>query len=297
VLGATRVTADQTIFDFRSNFWVNLHHFLYEQASAKTPAASDSPEWQAAVDYYRREVVKHDLLTDEMARINLRLSDLGNASSLQDSGLSAELAAVLKKAAPFYKARWWPEHDRANRAWIEAAKPLIEKYGDVMTKELAEAYQTGWPPHPIRTDVAEYASWAGAYTNLPPTHIIMTSTDTTCYQGSRALEMLFHEASHAMIDRVSNAMDAELKAQNKLFQRRAFWHAVLFYTAGEIAGRHLGNGYSPCAIKYGILERGWAGALPVLEKDWKPYLDGKIDLTTAVRRMVVDYGVPRKPAP
>jgi hypothetical protein len=46
-------------------------------------------------------------------------------------------------------------------------------------------------------------------------------------------------------------------------------------------------------VQKGIFERGWPGALPVLEKDWKPYLDGKIDLATAVHRLVEDYGVPK----
>ena len=46
-------------------------------------------------------------------------------------------------------------------------------------------------------------------------------------------------------------------------------------------------------IKNGVLDRGWPGALPILQKDWKPYLDGKIDLATAAHRLVTDYGVPR----
>jgi len=41
---------------------VNLHHFLYQQALAKdAPPASDSKEWRAAVDYYRREMIAKDL--------------------------------------------------------------------------------------------------------------------------------------------------------------------------------------------------------------------------------------------
>ena len=43
-----------------------------------------------------------------------------------------------------------------------------------MKKELSAAYQTPWPADPIRTDVAEYASWAGAYTVLEPTHITIS---------------------------------------------------------------------------------------------------------------------------
>jgi hypothetical protein len=137
--------------------------------------------------------------------------------------------------------------------------------------------------------VSEYASWAGAYTLLDPTLITISSGGPVM---QTAVESLFHEASHAMIQKISDALAAELDSQKKLFQRRAFWHAVLFYTTGEIAQRHLDN-YTMFGIQKGVVERGWPGALPVLEKDWKPYLDGKIDLATAVHRLMEDYGVPK----
>ncbi len=281
----------QSTFDFHSNFWVNLHHFLYEQAAAKTPEPSDSRDWQAALDVYRRQIVKSELLSRDIAGINIALARVENKDSLQGSGIDDDLTKVLENAAVVYKARWWPQHNRANLAWIEAATPLVAKYETALRKELATAYQTPWPFEPIWTDVAEYASRMGAYTMLEPTHITVSSTNLG-NQGLAALETLFHEASHGMIQKVSEALSAELGSQNRLFQRRAVWHAVLFYTAGEVVQRHLGD-YTQYAITNGVFERGWPGVLPILEKDWKPYLDGKIDLATAARRLVADYGVPR----
>jgi hypothetical protein len=87
---------------------------------------------------------------------------------------------------------WWPQHNRANLAWIAAATPLVAKYETAMKKELSAAYQTPWPPDPIRTNVAEYASWTGAYTALDPTHITVSSSGTVT---QAAVETLFHEAS------------------------------------------------------------------------------------------------------
>jgi len=108
------------------------------------------------------------------------------------------------------------------------------------------------------------------------------STDPS-YQGNASLEMLFHEASHAIIGNIDDALSTELKSQSKLFQRRGFGHAVLFYTAGELVRRLL-DGYVPYATKNGLYDRSWQGALPILEKD------GKIDLATAARNTVTDYG-------
>src|SRR5579863_790992 len=82
-----------TTFEFHSGFWINLHHFLSEQAIADTPPASTSPAWQKAVDYYRREVVTHDSLADEAAQINNRLANLDDAASVHDSGLAPGLIA------------------------------------------------------------------------------------------------------------------------------------------------------------------------------------------------------------
>lgn len=282
------VWADTT-FEFHSGFWVNLHHFLYEQATVDQPPASDSTAWQKALDYYRRDVVKRDLLTGDAAQINDRLSGLEDARSLSDSGLPPDMIAVLDAAAPVYRAQWWPKHDQANRTWMEAVAPLVAKYSETLKKELSVAYQTAWPTAPIRVDVAEYASWAGAYTTLRPTHITVSSVNAG-NQGDAALEVLFHEASHAMIAKISTALADELMAQHALFRTRAFWHAVLFYTTGEMVRRQL-DGYTPYAFKNKLYDRAWAGAPEVLDHDWKPYLDGKIDLAAAVHRLVIDYGV------
>jgi len=172
---------------------------------------------------------------------------------------------------------------------MEAVSPLLSKYGEALKKELATVYQTEWPAAPIRTDVAEYANWSGAYTTLEPTHITVSSVQSG-NQGDAALEILFHEASHAMFREIGNKLFAEVRAQKKLFRRQDFWHAVLFYSAGEMVRRHI-DGYTPYAIKNGVLDRGWPGALEALDSDWKPYLDGKTDLATAIHRLVTDYGV------
>jgi hypothetical protein len=291
LLASLRLAGADTTFEFHSGFWVNLHHFLYEQAASDQPAVSNSPAWQKAVDYYRREVVKRDLLSNDAGQINDRLSSLDDAPSLQDSALPPDMLSALEAAAPVYKEQWWPKHDQANHTWMEAVAPLIAKYGESLKKELAVAYQTDWPTTPIRVDVAEYANFGGAYTTLRPTHITISSVNAG-NQSDAALEVLFHEASHALIQKIRNALADEMKAQHTLFRRREFWHAVLFYTTGEMVRRQL-DGYTPYALKNGLYDRAWAGAPEVLDRDWKPYLDGKIDLATAVHRLVADYGAPQ----
>src|ERR1700680_3924668 len=97
------------------------------------------------------------------------------------------LVGILEKAAPVYRARWWPQHNRANLAWIAAATPSVAKYEAALKKELSTAYQTPWPSE--------------------STHITISSKNPVD-QG--ALESLFHEASHGMIQKINDALTTEL---------------------------------------------------------------------------------------
>lgn len=284
---------DQT-FEFHSGFWMNLDHFLREQA-AVNPSPEVAPGWTAAVDYYRKNLIRRETFSDDAIALNNGLSDLGGARSLKDSGLNPDLIAILDAAAPIYRERWWPAHDRGNRAWIQAVSPLLAKYSADLKRDLGKAYGIIWPSAPIRTDVVENASSLGAYTSNDPPHITISSADVN-YQGDAALEMLFHEGSHTTFSKIQQSMQSEARAQNRLYRRRDLWHAVLFYTAGTMVERRI-PGYTQYAIKNGVFERGWPGAAEMLDKDWKPYLDGQIDLSAAIRRMITDYGVDAPKAP
>jgi len=285
ILAASAV--GQTTFEFHSGFWVNLHQFLMHEAVAKEPAPGDEA-WRDAVDYYRREMVKRSVFDRDVKLMELRFSEAG---AEPPEGLDAAHTAVLAKVAAIYRKNWWTKHDQANRKWIAAAEALLAKYGANVRKDIARAYQVDWPAKPIRTDVASYAGENGGYTTVDPSLITINSTEPS-YQGMGTLEMLFHEASHTIDEKVSDALDAELKARGRLFRRRAFNHAILFYTAGETVRKYVPD-YVPFGERYGIFANGWPGSLPVLEKDWKPYLDGKIGLEEAVKAVVEDYGVAR----
>lgn len=308
-----------SVFEFHSGFWINLHDFLYHQAriSARQPAGGSAgaagtspgmadiggltPEqqrtWTSVLDYYRNTWIKHDLLFDEeMVRIKDRLVESEAAADLKGSGLQRELVAALESAAPIYRARWWDEQGRANRSWVGAVTPLVNRFGDTLIGQLTTAYRAKWPGRRIRVDVVKYASWAGAYTTRDPVHIMVSSTDPRT-QGLAALETLFHEASHAMVGRsagaVSEALAREGRAQNKTVPND-LWHVVIFYTTGEIVRRTLAkNGvadYSPYAYRNGLYARapGWQNYQRALEQHWQPYLDGKTDFNSAIANLVGD---------
>lgn len=347
----TRPTTSQEViqgpvpaFEFHSGFWINLHHFLYQQArlrkstpqsiprpapkvegsGAKEPATSanslgptpgsgqaptealteeERQSWAAALDYYAGNLSGHDLFVNgDMVQIKNRLAELETCPNLSGrvppqcvSGLRAELIAALEVAAPVYRARWWAEHDRANRSWIASVSLLVRQTGGRLAQQLASVYQADWPAGRLRVDVTFNAGPFGAYTSLDPVHLTISSTDPR-NQGPAALEVLFHEASHALAGAVRDAIVRECRQRGKPIPRY-LWHALLFYTTGEIVKRTLakdlsvpdagarGN-YTPYAYKFDLYARGWQNYQRVLERYWQPYLDGKADFDGAVARLV-----------
>jgi hypothetical protein len=301
------------VFEFHSSFWMNLHHFLYQQArwpdasstADATGEASTAPthippvgadltpaeaaDWQFALDYYRAEFAGRDLLfSTDLVRIKNRLAELQNAPDLRQSGLRPELVAVLERAAAVYRRRWWSGHDLQNRLWVAEAAALVEKFGPHLAEKLAAVYQTPWPAGRIWVDVTRYAGRTGAYTSLDPLHVTIASAEPR-HQGLAALEVLFHEASHALAGRVRDTIEQRFRARGSPI-RRDLWHAILFYTTGEMVRRTLREAgeetYLPYAFRYGLYARGWQQYLRLIEQHWKPYLDGHVEFERALTRLV-----------
>jgi hypothetical protein len=127
---------------------------------------------------------------------------------------------------------------------------------------------------------------------LDPLRLTVSGTDPR-NQGPEALEILFHEASHGISDNVQNAILRECRQRDKPVPRD-LWHALLFYTTGEVIRPALPDseqggpktGYVPYAVREGLYKRGWQDYLRVLTEYWQPYLDGKQSFDDAVAHMV-----------
>jgi hypothetical protein len=323
------------VFEFHSGFWVNLHHTLYQEAkfgaSPSSPMGGDSDKaagknrptlktspgaksgltpaeqraWNEALSYYAANYVDKDLLfTTELILIKNQLGDFDGCDELSgrkketcNAGLPANLTHVLEEAAPVYRAHQWPSHDLANRRWVMRVAPLVREQGLGLSQRLADIYQTKWPKDKIRVDVCAYANRQGAYTTLDPLRVTISSVDPR-NQNAEALEVLFHEASHGIAEPVQQAIIRECRQREKGIPRD-LWHALIFYTTGEVirpvisstttdsaSGKVSTTSYTPYAIREGIYERGWDGYFKLLTQFWQPYLDGNSTFDDAIARMV-----------
>jgi hypothetical protein len=137
---------------------------------------------------------------------------------------------------------------------------------------LAAAYSTPWSDAPIRVDVVWYGKRVTAYTTLFPTRITVPTGDP---RDSRldGLEALFHEASHGLVAKLQKAISEDLRREGKLLPRPDLWHAMLFYTTGEIVAEAIAKdtpGHLPYATSQGLWERSWPNYPQIFEKEWKP---------------------------
>jgi hypothetical protein len=239
-----------------------------------------------------------------MVAINNRLSEMemcadleGKSSTACQSGLQSGLVEALNRAAPIYRAHWWADQDRANREWIAQVTPMVQQMGVELSEQLVNVYQKPWPRGRLRVDVVWYGGPYGAYTSLNPTHVTISSHDAR-NQGAYGFEVLFHESSHALAGTVTEAINREFRKRDKPIPRD-LWHALLFYTTGELVRRDLAYGttpadllqgidprtYQPYAARFGLYSGGWEGFRTLLDLYWRPYLDGRISFDSAIARI------------
>ena len=297
--GAARSVAEVANVRFYSDELMNLHHTLYaaawhgraqgrplSQRLAQAPTAPFTPEeraaWDDAVRYYDRELASKDLLFgDGMVFIKYALVHTG----LDDPAIAPGLRAVLRAALPVYRSRFWPEHDRVNRAWIAVVSERLAALAPDVIPRLETLYGTRWFAMPERADVVWGGSWAGDYATDGPPHATMSSTHPGMQDQWLAAETLFHEYSHILIldlqKRLETALGEDLKPHPVL------WHAIQFYLTGEVVRAALASrnvGFTPASA--GMFERAWPQYREPIADAWGPYLVGRRTMDEAVAATV-----------
>lgn len=292
----------KSMFVFQNSFWLNLHQFVrgevYRRNAKITPGLDpatldekDRAAWTGALDAYE-DLAKRNLIFDETLRgVANTLATVGNADRLPDAIVGASTTAALNAAAPIYRARIWPVRQRDNDLWIASATRLLEQHEAAMAPSVALAYQIPWPNQPILVDAVGECGPASAITHDgPPGFAAHTQASAASPRntGDAPLELLIHEAAHAdgVQDRII-AMIAGAAAKQKLQAPQDLWHAVIMFTSGTLAHRELARTgaepYVPYAYRYNQYTPKERSAL---ERDWGPYLDGKMSREEALEKLV-----------
>jgi hypothetical protein len=293
VLLADDVVVETERFELRSEPRVNLHHFLIAWAAADgeawppyAPVIAERESWRALLEEDERRAwaaavgaytatVNRSTIFDE-GLVSLRDWAAGVVAADSVPAADRPLVSALEAALPIYQRHWWRAHDAQNRAWIEAVTGLLQKVENDMARRVEAAYGGNWPAAPIPADAVLYASPLGAYSTRG--RITIGSADNG-YRMPQALEMLFHEASH--VDPLVSPLGENLDAAFRKLGRpapAAFWHDMIFFTAGTITRIVLAENGQPNYRHYGefgvyVRAARWEAQLPLLEQHWGTFLE------------------------
>ncbi len=287
-------------FAFASEFWMNLHHRLYAEAAVvdavrhgahpQRPMSlaiiadrgqlptREAAVWDTAVSgYIDGGFSKRDLLASDMIEIKSALRDLSRSASPAATAIPAAMREALVRAAPVYERTFWPADDSANTAWVAALSPILKRYGAAVTRWLRRVYQSDWPLGPYAVDVVRYGSMFTAYTTIGPVHIV---TDSFANTGGAALEILFHEASHAVVVPDAGTVGTAIENAVTLVagrEPRGLWHAVIFYSVGQVVAELLrrdGQSYTMYADAHQLWNGEWTGFRDAFDRHWLAYVRG-----------------------
>jgi hypothetical protein len=295
-IGAAWPAAQRTpqLFTFHSNAWLNLHHYVRANArGGPIPGGLTQDEqkgWAAGVDFYKPYGQRDVLRDDGMVAIASALRAAEGKNNLDGIAIDSPLKATLEHLMPIYRTHGWAEHDRANREWITTVAPLVDRHGAALSQSLARVYGVTWPSEPMYVDVSVVAGPVGAFS--VNRHITITSSDPR-YRGYTGLEMVFHEASHALplSDVLIQPMN-RLASDQKITLPPQLWHAVLFYTAAEMTTRELkshGIDYSPYADAAFYNTMCGNGCAAKIRENWMPHLDGTRSIPDALSALVAAF--------
>ena len=295
---ATELPTHRVLFEFHSAFLMNLHAFLLDASTRKreissynwivSPTPAEAQTLTRAIAFYQANYAQRNLLDDPvMVDIKRALGVSDTQRGANGLNLPPALTAILGSMSPIYLHCLWPAQDASNREWIRQVKALNTQYGAEVQAGIEHSMKHRFQTSPIRVDiVVATGSRNGGYTD---TQTILPSGRTD-YQGLQALEMLYHEAAHIDVaDTVTEEIDAELKAKHR--SGDSLWHAVQFYTVGEVVksvySRNGNIDYQTYADLNGVYTRGsWPTYHAAIEAEWRPYLKGHATMQQAISGMV-----------
>ncbi|HHP7239476.1 hypothetical protein [Longibacter sp.] len=242
-------------FALRSHPWLSLHHFLYQWACTedadrrcarrmtvsekKMLAALPEPDrilWLQAVELYRAVQDRSLLFDDALIQVKSLISEPADSIPANLSDVPLGLGKALEAAMPVYRKHWWDQHRERARQWMRTTAATLRSVEASSVAQLEHVYGGTWPEEPVQVDVTPYANWAGAYTTVRPTHVIIMADGNG--GDARDVEVLLHESAHG--DFFTQPLKSTLRTAFRAHQAEPpdrLWHSVIFFVSGEVARR------------------------------------------------------------
>ncbi len=295
-------------FVFKSNLQINLHHFLFELArdekyfeyelKNKNLTQKEILNLKDAVKQYKIKIDGGHILFDE-GEIPQMTSDV---LTRRDINFDTSIGKAFTSFIPVYERVYWSKHDSKNKKWVEELGSKLDQYGRQIAGKLEVLFQSELvtkEQHLIDV-VYKPGIKQGAYTSTRNSQTIINSTSED-FLNWYALEMIFHEVSHAVSVNRESKLQSLIKSvfeKNGLESETGIWHPILFYTVGEVVKNAIDvqkQNYVPYALLNDLYKGRWSYENILIEY-WKPYIEGKVTMEVAVENIAKELLVRNKNA-
>jgi len=295
-------------YEFYSNFWINMHHYLFKKAEhaenkpwrevfddalLKNMNENEQEVLAIAIRYYKDHLIGKSLLFDDQLYWTKRaLIHFDENTTLDHEAVDPGHQQVLNDSKNLYEKYFWSDHQDQNKLTLDEYLPLVRKIENKAFERLAELAQQPWPERKIRVDLSYYSNWAGAYTTTRPPHVVISTLEES--SGEKWLpyewvELLFHEPSHVIISPNNSIMGDKIKQVSTelgVDVPRDLWHAILFYFSG-ITVRDLlageGIDYELVMVSADIFSRYHSAVFEHMPL----YIQGKVSLEEALEKTIL----------
>lgn len=304
------ILEESDYFQFHSNFWINLHHFLYQQAKGDQQLHLQEDEYtltnigdtqivaalkeadrkifQQAVHYYSTYLIDKSLLFD-LANHRQWLQKQKEDSPITDTSFGARYTEILNRTAPVYRKNFWNLHHQQNSKILEKHFKIIQNIEAESIRTLEKMAGADWPAGKIRVDLTAYGNWAGAYTQSQPDfNITISSLDPFSLQPA-FIETVFHEASHILFTRESKLRAKIFFMSNEMDVKfpRNLWHAAQFYLCGRLIQDKLKEFNIEYVLMMDIKHIFAQSNTPPFRSALEKYYQGDADLENTVRALLL----------
>ena len=303
--------SETTYFDFRSNYVLNLHHFLLKKAStfgrmthesqkqfdslfAEIKAPIDIKTKTAVMDavkFYTDSLAKKNMLFDpEMTFLKYEMESSSSLEELATKNISKNILSALNNCSDFYSQHLWNEQDKLNREFIASRIDLIKKIEGEVIRNSSKYYLYKYNGTKFRIDLVDYATFFGAYTTTEPYISAVISSTYRSHSGTQGVEVIFHEVAHGMIDAIYNAQENACKDQNMEFDHNV-WHTILFYSTGmfvknELKKQNIDHEIYIYKNKLGDINPAVKKTIDAVAANWQMYLDEKATMNEAMTNIL-----------
>jgi len=298
-------------FDFHHNYWVNLHHFLYQKADSSQLrklqedglnfldigdfnaqeglSNNEKVVLSRAIKYYRDSLSTKSLRRD---LINLKawLQEKEAFKMITDTLFGAKFTTILNEVSPIYEKHFWESHRLHNLSILTQHIGAIREIEEEVIHKMEVLSLNQWPDSvKVRVDLTTYANWAGAYTSSRPMMNVVLSTVDPSSKTSSLIETILHEGSHLLYlfgdSPIRDKFYYKSEALEMEFPRN-LWHASMFY----LCGRATQDALSKLGVDHEMVmdEKNIFSSYNTLEfrRINEDYYNGKINSDTMITRLL-----------